>query len=84
MQVEDILDDMPTTPHERAELIEHLLEMIERLNQSIQRHEAYQNPDRLAIKQYAELRTKYVGQLDVLLNQFGLVVQMPDNPQPNV
>lgn len=78
MQIEDILDDLPTTPHERAELIEHLLEMIERVNQSIQRHESYPERDTLAIEQFSDRRNKYVGQLALLLNQYGLVVKLPD------
>lgn len=81
MQVEDILDDLPTTPHERAEVAAGLLEMIERLNQSIQRHESYTDDrDELAIEQFTERRNKYVGQLALLLNQYGLVVQLPTPP----
>ena len=77
MQIEDVLDDLPTTPHERAEQIEHLLEMIERMSQSIQRHESYPERDELAIEGFTERRTKYVGQLALLLNQYGLIVQLP-------
>lgn len=80
MQIDDILDDLPTTPRERAELIEHLLELIERMSGAIERHQSYPDPDRLAIEQFTDLRTVYVGQLALLLNQYGLVVQMPTTP----
>jgi hypothetical protein len=81
MQVEGILDDLPTTQKERAELIEHLLQMIERLSQSIQRHESYtEGRDQLAIDQFTERRGKYVGQLALLLSQYGLTVQLPIPP----
>ncbi|GAB2562408.1 hypothetical protein [Spirosoma areae] len=80
MQIEDILDHLPTTPHERAELIEHLLEFIERMNGAIQRHESYPERDNLAIEQFTDQRNKYIGQLALLLNQYGLVVQMPNAP----
>ena len=77
MQIEDILDDLPTTPHERAELIEHLLELIEHWNAGIARHQSYPDPDLFTIEQFTDQRNKYIGQLALLLNQYGLVVQMP-------
>lgn len=80
MQIGDILDDLPTTLHERAELIEHLLELIERMSGAIERHESYPERDNLAIEQFTDLRNKYVGQLALLLNQYGLVVQLPNTP----
>ncbi|AQG78621.1 hypothetical protein [Spirosoma montaniterrae] len=80
MQVEDILDDLPTTPHERAELIEQLLEMIEHWDAGIKRHESYPERDEFTIDQFTDQRNKYIAQLAVLLNQYGLIVQMPTQP----
>lgn len=80
MQLEDILDDLPTTPQERAELIEHLLEMIEHWSAGIKRHESYPERDEFTIEQFTEQRNKYIGQLALLLNQYGLVVQLPNQP----
>ena len=80
MQIDDILDDLPTTPHERAELIEHLLELIEHWNAGIARHQLYPEPDLFTIEQFTDQRNKYIGQLALLLNQYGLVVQMPNTP----
>jgi hypothetical protein len=71
MQVEDILDDLPTTLKERAELIEHLLEMIEHWNAGIRRHESYPERDECTIEQFPKQRNKYIGQLSILLNQYG-------------
>lgn len=80
MQIEDILDDMPTTPQERVAVIENLLESIERMNTAIQRHESYPEQDNLAIEQFTDLRTIYVGQFGLLLSQYGLVVQVQTPP----
>lgn len=80
MQIEDILDDLPATPHERAELIEHLLELIEHWDTGIARHQSYPDPDLFTIEQFTDQRNKYIGQLALLLNQYGLVVQLPVPP----
>ena len=81
MQPEDVLDELPTPPHERAEVIEYLLGMIERMNQAIQRHESYPERDELTIEGFTDRRNKYVGQLALLINQYGLVVQLPPTQQ---
>lgn len=80
MQIDDILDNLPATPHERAERIEQLLELIEHWNAGITRHQSYPDPDLFTIEQFTDRRNKYVGQLALLLNQYGLVVQMPTAP----
>jgi hypothetical protein len=49
MQIEDISDDLPTTLHERAELIESLLEMVGHWNAGIAQHRADPEPDRATI-----------------------------------
>jgi hypothetical protein len=80
MQIEDILDGLPQTTHERAELMEYLLEMVEHWNAGIKRHESYPERDEFTIEQFTEQRDKYLGQLALLLNQYGLVVQLPASP----
>ena len=67
MQIEDILEEMPQTPQERAELIEYLLEMIEHWNAGIKRHESYPERDTFTIEQFTERRDKYIGQLALVL-----------------
>ena len=80
MQIEDILDDMPTTLQEKAELIVFLLEMIERMGGAVERHLSYPEPDRLAIEQFTDQRNTYIGQLALVMNQYGLTVQLSATP----
>jgi hypothetical protein len=83
MQIEDILDDLPTTPEGRADLIAQLLEMIDHWNAGINRHQSYPDPDLGTIAEFMEVRNTYVGHLALLLNQHGLVLQLPTPPQPD-
>lgn len=80
MQIEDILDDLPATPQARADLITDLLEMIEHWNTGINRHKSYPEPDWFTIEQFTDQRNKYIGQLALLLNHYGVVVQLPTPP----
>lgn len=80
MQIEDILDDLPTTVTGQAELIAHLLEMIDHWNAGIARHESYPEPDLSTIEGFTKRRNTYVGQLALLLNQHGVIVQLPTAP----
>lgn len=84
MRVEDILDDLPTTPHERAEVVAGLVEMIERLNATILRHQMRPDPDLFTIEQFTERRNKYVGQLAVVLNLYGVIVLPGAIPLPTL
>lgn len=82
MQIEEILDDLPATPAGRADLIAQLLEMIDHWNAGISRHQSYPDPDLGTIEEFTEVRNTYIGQLALLLDQHGLVLQMPTPPQP--
>ncbi len=81
MQIEDILDDLPTTPQERAEMVGYLIENIERLNLAIERHESYPDPDLGTMQGFIEVRNTYAGQLAILLKPLGLLLQLPILPQ---
>ena len=80
MQIEDILDDMPTTPQERADMVVFLLEMIEHWNAGISRHQSYPEPDLFTIEQFTDQRNTYIGQLALVMNQYGLAVQLSAAP----
>ena len=81
MQIEDILDDLPTTPEERADMVGGLIERIERLNLAIERHQSYPDPDLGTIDGFTEVRNTYAGQLAILLKPLGLLLQLPTPPQ---
>lgn len=83
MQIDEILDDFPTTPDEQTDLIIGLIERIEHWNAGIRRHRLLDEPDRLSIQEFTHRRDKYVGQLAVVLNRYGLIVlpgTVPLNP----
>lgn len=50
----------------------HTLEKIERMNHAMLFHKAAQNPDKLAIEQYEEMKNKLVNQLLELLAKMDL------------
>jgi hypothetical protein len=57
--------------------IKSLLEMIERANAMLARHQAMEPPDSLQVQQYQRLRQDYLGQLSVLLAKFQVQVALP-------
>ena len=80
MQINDILDEQMNA-QERADAVVFLLEMIERMSGAIERHQSYPEPDQLAIEQFTDQRSKYIGQLALLMNQYGVSVQLPPSRQ---
>lgn len=56
MQIEEILDDLPTTPEEFTGMVVGLLESIERFNRAIERHLSYPERDNLAIEGFTHRR----------------------------
>ncbi|MCU0451232.1 MAG: hypothetical protein MUC97_15565 [Bernardetiaceae bacterium] len=57
--------------------IKSLLEMIERANAMLARHQAVEPPDGLQVQQYQRLRQDYLGQLAILLAKFQVQVALP-------
>lgn len=80
MQVEDILDHLPTTPQERSDVIISLLEMIDHWNAGITRHQSYPEPDQATIVEFTDMRNTYIGQLAVVMNYYGVTIQLPTPP----
>lgn len=70
-------DNHPTNADKRAAMVTRLLNLIERINAAIDRHTAQDKPDQLAIRQYIELRDKYIQEFADLVQPIGLVVQVP-------
>ncbi len=54
----------------------HTLEKIERMNKSIAFHRAIDNPDKLAIEQYGQVKKQLVDQLLELLAEIDLKLQV--------
>jgi hypothetical protein len=81
MQIEDILDDLPTTSEELGGVVVALLERIDRLNRAVERHESYPDRNNLAIEEFTHVRNIYIGQLALLLQPFGVEVKpaQPDH-----
>ena len=73
--------DQPKDAVERAAMVARLLDLIERTNAAIDRHTNQEKPDRLAIRQYTELRDEYVREFADLVQPIGLIVQLPPTRQ---
>lgn len=71
----------PQNADERAALVARLLDLIERTNAAIDRHTNQGKPDRLAIRQYTELRDEYVQEFADLVQPVGVIVQLPPTRQ---
>lgn len=71
----------PQNADERAALVARLLDLIERTNAAIDRHTNQEKPDRLAIRQYTELRDEYVREFADLVQPVGVIVQLPPTRQ---
>lgn len=56
------------------EAIFDLLNLIERANNSIDRHKSLENPDSLAIAGFERIRQQYIDELNQMLLEFGLHV----------
>ena len=67
----------PQNADERAAMVARLLDLIERTNATVDRHTNQEKPDRLAIRQYTELRDDYVREFAELVQPIGVVVQLP-------
>ncbi len=52
-----------------------LLDLIQRMQYSINLHSESENPDMMAIEQYTELRERYRAELAELLKPYGLDVK---------
>ena len=52
------------------------LEVIESTDERIVRHKSWENPDRLALLQFSELKERYTNELIALLAQAGVKVQL--------
>ncbi len=73
--------EQPPTAHERADLVTGLLDRIEHFNALLAQRRANPNADPLAVEEFTYRRNKYVGQLALLLDQYGLVLQLPTPPR---
>jgi len=71
----------PQNAYERAAMVARLLDLIERTNAAVDRHTNQEKPDRLAIRQYTELRDEYVREFVDLVQPIGVVVQLPPTRQ---
>lgn len=59
--------DHPKDAVKRAAMVARLLDLIERTNAAVDRHTHQPQPDRLAIRQYTELRDDYVREFAELV-----------------
>ena len=73
--------DRPKDADERAAMVARLLDLIERTNAAVDRHTNQEKPDRLAIRQYTELRDEYLREFADLVKPVGVVVQLPPTRQ---
>lgn len=73
--------DQPKDADERAAMVARLLDLIERTNAALDRHTNQEKPDRLAIRQYTELRDEYVREFANLVQPIGVIVQLPPTRQ---
>lgn len=80
MQIVEELEG-PLTPEERAGMIINLLEMIDHWNAGIERHLSYDEPDQFTITEFTDRRNSYIAQLALLLQKYGVVVQLPSSGQ---
>ena len=71
----------PQNADERATMVARLLDLIERTNAAVDRHTNQEKPDRLAIRQYTELRDEYVREFADLVQPIGVIVQLPPTHQ---
>lgn len=67
----------PQNADERAAVVSRLLDLMERTNAAIDRHTHQPQPDRLAIRQYTDLRDEYLREFADLVKPVGVVVQLP-------
>ncbi len=63
--------------------VARLTELIARKSEAIRVHLAQPDPDRLAIAQYEELRTRYLNELAQLMKQYGVVVRFEQELKAN-
>ena len=56
------------------EAIFDLLNLIERANNSILRHQSLENPDIIAIEGFERVRKQYIDELNQMMTEFGLHV----------
>ena len=56
------------------EAIFDLLNLIERANNSILRHQSLENPDIIAIEGFDSIRKQYIDELNQMMTEFGLHV----------
>lgn len=60
---------------EWAARVSRLAELIAHKTEAIRQHAEASEPDRLAIGQYEELRSRYLTELGALMDQYGIVIQ---------
>ncbi len=58
-------------------MVVNLLEMIDHWNAGIERHLSYDKPDQTTIDEFTDRRNSYVEQLALLLQKYGIIVQLP-------
>ena len=73
--------EQPQNADQRAAMVSRLLDLIERSNAAIDRHTSQPKPDRLAIRQYTELRDEYLREFADLVQPVGVIVQLPPTQQ---
>ncbi|MVM39900.1 hypothetical protein GO730_23625 [Spirosoma sp. HMF3257] len=66
---------------EQDDRIVGLLDRIRHLNETIVYHQSFANKDLVAIREFSDRRDQYVKQLAELLEDVGVIVQLPTDRQ---
>jgi hypothetical protein len=70
------MDNMLNQKSALHESIMRCLEVIERTEERIMSHRKWENPDKLALLQFSELKERYTSELIALLAEAGVQVQL--------
>jgi hypothetical protein len=70
------MDNMVNQKSALHESIVRCLEVIERTEERIMSHRKWENPDKLALLQFSELKERYTSELIALLAEAGVQVQL--------
>jgi hypothetical protein len=70
------MDNMLNQKSALHESIMRCLEVIERTEERIMSHRKWENPDKLALLQFSELKERYTSELITLLAEAGVQVQL--------
>jgi predicted DNA-binding protein YlxM (UPF0122 family) len=70
------MDNLNSQKAALYESIMRCLEVIERTDERLESHKSWENPDRIAILQFTELKERYTNELITLLARVGVQVQL--------